>query len=82
MAMTDSPKNDLQVFCDNIVYLRKKHQISVTTMARRLHITPKTLKTIESGEMPKCVTIKILLYICEMYRYRPNELFLPMYGEK
>ena len=81
MPPLDSPKNDLQLFCENVVYIRKKYRITLTSMARRLHTTVATLKRIENGEMPKKVTVEMLINVCQSFGYRPSELFLPFCGE-
>lgn len=45
--------DEMKTFCENILYLRQKNNLSYTKMARKLHITVKTLKTLEEGNIPR-----------------------------
>ena len=51
---------ELAIFCHNIRVLRKNHGLSRTTMARRIHVSLKTLDSLESGVFPNRIGIGIL----------------------
>ena len=47
----------------NVRVLRKKYGLSRTAMARRLHVTIKTLDSIEAGVIPDRVGVLFLFYL-------------------
>ena len=71
-------KNEIEAFCDNVSYLRQKHKLSYTAMSKKLHITIKTLKQLEQGNMSKKTNVKTIFYICREFNVLPKELFSPL----
>ena len=67
-----SPPDQLQNVCANIRYLRAKHGLSRTAMARRLHISMKTLDSIEAGVMPNKCGINLFFYIHREFGITPG----------
>ena len=66
-----APPDQLQNVCANIRYLRVKRGLSRTAMARRLHISMKTLDSIEAGVMPNKCGINLFFYIHREFSITP-----------
>ncbi len=64
-----------QIFCRNIKELRESHQLTKTEMARKLKISIPTLKKIESGELPKRLTVKVIYAIVDEFDISAGDLF-------
>lgn len=60
------------IVCCNIRYLRAKHHLSRTVMARKLHITVKTLDSLEAGIVPDRCSAMILFHIYDAFGIRPS----------
>ena len=54
---------DYAIFCENVKRLRRKNCLSRREMAKCLHIGVATLVLIESGILPKWVTVNIMFQI-------------------
>lgn len=67
--------DDKQIFCKNIKELRESHHLTKTEMARRLKISIPTLNKIESGELPKRLTVKVIYAIVDEFNIRADDLF-------
>ena len=60
--------------CENIRYLRLRHGLSRTAMARRLHITSKTLDLLEAGVFPDRIRIDFLFLVQQVFGVPPKQL--------
>lgn len=69
-----SNQKERQNACDNIRYLRRKHGLSRTAMARKLHVTVKTLDSLEAGLIPPRISITFLYYIHREFGISPEQL--------
>ena len=67
-------RKEYALLCQNICYLRKKHGLSRTAMARKLHITTKTLDLLESGIIPEYVYIDFLFHIQKDFGISPTQM--------
>ena len=67
---------EIQFFCKNLAALRKATGASVTTMAERLHISPRTLRSLEGGILPPRLSVSILFRIEKEYGIPPKDMFL------
>ena len=56
-----------QVFCKNILLLRKKHRLSKKEMAQLLGIGISTLGKIEKGELPPRLSASIVFRVYEHF---------------
>ena len=72
-------KNDSKIFCENIADLRKKEGLSLVRMASELHISVKSLKTLEAGTMPPMLSAEILFTIQESFGVTPADMFSPTF---
>ena len=70
MTTQDEYKN----VCDNIRHLRMRHGLSRTAMARRLHVSLKTLDALESGNFLERVGVNFLFYVHDAFGISPKEL--------
>lgn len=68
----------LLAFCQNVRYLRKYHGLSRTAMARRIHISLRTLDSIESGVLPSKMDCQVLLHIQQEFHIPISQLFVPL----
>ncbi|HJD22533.1 MAG TPA: helix-turn-helix domain-containing protein [Firmicutes bacterium] len=64
-------------FCDNIRYLRKKHHLSKKEMAQIMDTEPGILESIESGSIPKRLSVFSLIQLAVYCQIRPEDIFLP-----
>lgn len=68
----------LQVFCDNVRNLRMTHHLSRTAMAKRCGVSLTTLDSLESGVLPKGMTVKVFFCISQSFGIPIPQLFQPM----
>lgn len=66
--------NEYQIVCANIRYLRKQHSLSRTAMARKLHISVKTLDLLEGGIFPERINIGLFFYVQQVFGVSPKRL--------
>ena len=69
--MTKIP--EFGIICDNVRFLRKREGLSRTAMAKRLHITCKTLDLLEGGLFPERCGIGFVMYACEAFQIPPQQ---------
>ncbi|MBE6654855.1 MAG: helix-turn-helix transcriptional regulator [Ruminococcaceae bacterium] len=67
-------KKETQFFCENIKYLRKKHSLSLTSMAKKMGVSKKTLESIEQGVIPERMTCRVLFNISKNFGIEPPEM--------
>lgn len=67
--------DEKEKFCRNIKKLRESHHLTKTEMSRRLKISMRTLNKLESGELPKRLTVKIIYAIVDEFDMRACDLF-------
>ena len=68
--------------CVNIRYLRVKHGLSRSAMARKLHITRKTLDLLEAGVFPDRIRIDLLFLVQQAFGIQPKRLLTCRLGEE
>ncbi len=68
--------SDKQIFCRNIKKLRVSHNLTKTEMAKILKISMHTLNKIESGELPKRLTVKVIYAIVDEFDISADDLFI------
>lgn len=56
----DMNNNEFKIFCKKISELRKENKLCKSNMAKKLHISIKTLDKIEMGVMPAKLNTEIL----------------------
>lgn len=56
-------RREIKIFMKNIAYIRKKHGLSKREMAKLLKIGVESLNKLESGELPKRLSVKVLFEI-------------------
>lgn len=64
-------------FCDNIRYLRKKHHLSKKEMAQIMDTEPGILESIETGSIPKRLSVFSLIQLAVYCQIKPEDIFLP-----
>lgn len=69
-----STQDEYQNVCANIRYLRKQHGLSRTAMARKLHITVKTLDLLEAGTFPERINIGLFFCVQKVFGVSPKRL--------
>ena len=68
----------ITIFCNNIKLLRSANGLSKTAMAKKLHITTKTLTSIEKGVCPPHTSAKIIFHASKAFGIHPKNLFAPL----
>jgi len=67
-------KEEYKNVCDNIRYLRRTRGLSRTAMARKLHITVKTLDLLEAGAFPGRINIRFFFLVSQTFGVSPKRL--------
>ena len=60
-------KNELVRFSRNVHYLRKKNGYTQKDMAIIMHICVGSLRKLEKGMIPKCITAETLYLLCKHF---------------
>ena len=60
--------------CRNIRYLRASHGLSRTAMAKKLHISIKTLDALESGHFPEYIGVNMFFHVQRIFGVHPKIL--------
>ena len=66
--------DEYEIVCQNIRYLRQTQGLSRTVMARKLHITIKTLDLLESGIFPDRIHVGFLFHVWQAFGISPPDL--------
>lgn len=66
------------IFCRNVEYLRVKNGLSLTAMAKIMHVSVKSLKRIESDDIPDRILISVVSNLAEHFQIPGNKLFSPL----
>ncbi len=74
-------EDEVENFLYNIKWLRHNARLTQTAMAKRLGISIKTLKVIESGQLPARTNTDIIFRIDREFGISPNEQFGRKLGE-
>lgn len=69
-----STRDEYQNVCRNIRYLRQINRLSRTAMAKKLHITLKTLDILESGVFPERINISLFFHVNQAFGITPKML--------
>ena len=64
-----------QIIARNILYLRKKHNLTKAAMAQLLGICVRGLSRLESGELPPRMSINVLYRISYIFHVKSHDLF-------
>ena len=68
-------ESDAIILCQNIKFLRQKHNLSKTQMSNILGISIQTLNRIENGILPSRISCEVLFRIQSNFGIRARELF-------
>ena len=74
--MKKENRNEIKELCKNLRELRKALGLSVTSMAKRLHISPQSLLSLENENLPPRLSVSFLFRIEEEFGISPKEMFL------
>ena len=78
MKESDSDvKNELEIFMENVVFLRKTHGFSKRKMAELLCISVAALSKIENGVFPKKLDVDVVWQIFDVFNIPPGRIFVP-----
>ena len=62
------------IICENVRFLRQQHGLSRTAIARRLHITLKTLDLLEAGTFPDRIHIGFFFHVHQAFGVPPHKM--------
>ena len=68
-------RRELEIFMENVVFLRKAHGYSKKKMAELLCISVGTLNKIEKGVMPEQLGVSTLFEIYDKFNVLPSKMF-------
>ena len=66
--------DEFEIVCQIIRYLRQTQGLSRTAMARKLHITIRTLDLLESGIFPDRIHVGFLFHVWQAFGISPPAL--------
>lgn len=69
--------NEIKIFTDNVLYLRKSYGYTQKQMADRLDISLYQLRLLEKGVLPKNLSTAILFRIHDVFAIHPKDLIPP-----
>ncbi|MBE6674957.1 MAG: helix-turn-helix transcriptional regulator [Ruminococcaceae bacterium] len=64
----------INLFCENIKYLRKKHNLSKAEMAKRLNVGIGSITSIENGILPPRLSARVLITIEESFNVSASKI--------
>ena len=67
---------EFQNICHNIRWLRAHHGLSRSAMARKLHITVKSLDLLEAGVIPQRIRIDFLFFAQQAFNIPVKNLVM------
>lgn len=68
-------EQQIKIFLENIVYLRKHYGLSKKKMAKILQIGVGSLNKIERGELPERLGVDVILHMEDYFRIPAKDLF-------
>lgn len=74
-------EEQLKNVCHNVRVLRARHGLSRSAMAKRIHVSLKTLDSLESGLYPDRCGICLLFHIQQAFGIPPRENLLTRLDE-
>lgn len=69
--MTEKTKTEIQIFMQNVAWLRKKNGLTKKEMAEILGISVFSLNKIEKGVFPPRVSVEVVFRIYDRFRVNP-----------
>ena len=70
------------IVCENIRFLRQKHGLSRTAMAKRLHITLKNLDSLEADIFPERIHVGFFFHVHQAFGVPPRDLLIIRLSEQ
>ena len=61
-------EKELKHFCKNVLYLRKEYGYTQKEMANILGISVSSLRKVEKGMIPRCITAETLYNLCYYFQ--------------
>lgn len=71
----EETKIQLLNMCNNIKFLRKKHNLTKKAMAERLKISTRSLSMLEKGIIPSRLSCAFLFYVFNEFDVPPKKIF-------
>ena len=71
-----SNEQEIWVFCENIKFLRRKHGLTKTQMAKMLDIGRYSLTKIENSTLPLRLDCAVFYNIYKHFKITPSERFV------
>jgi len=68
-------QSELDIFCENIRYLRRIHGLSQEEMAQCLKIDLYSLKQLETGSVPEDIEVTVLFAIQDSFSVPLSHIF-------
>ena len=71
--------NEIKIFTDNVLYLRKSYGYTQKQMADRLDISLYQLRLLEKGILLKRLSTEVLFRIHDVFAIHGKDLFRPLF---
>lgn len=73
MTTKEINKQELKIFTKNIKLLREKASLTQPQMAELLNISSSSLEKLESGVVPKRLSVEVVFKIMSVFKINPFE---------
>lgn len=73
-------KDDVQIFCENVRWIKEKEGLSDRQLASILQIGLYSTRKLLKGELPGRMSVDVVFHIARHLGCRPSEVFVPMRG--
>ena len=73
MKIKETNEQELKIFTENIKLLREKASLTQSQMAELLNISIGSLEKLESGVIPKRLSVEVVFKIMSVFKTNPFE---------
>ena len=73
MKIKETNEQELKIFTENIKFLRQKASFTQSQMAELLNISIGSLEKLESGVIPKRLSVEVVFKIMSVFKTNPFE---------
>ena len=72
--MEKTISHEIEIFCNNVKWLRMHHKLSKNQMARIMKISVRSLNKLEQGDIPWGIGVNAILYTGIYFGVKPAKL--------
>ncbi len=75
MLWNDSITVEFNNFCENLKKLRIENNLTKKAMAKKLNVTPRTIRMLENHEIPTTLTVEFVYKVVYTFNVNGSDLF-------